>query len=309
MRYFLATMLIASMTGCAFFSTPVPVDQRMSTIPVENAGSNLDAVTARGSGTARLRVLSLNMAHGRGDSFSQIFTSDEEILDNLEQIAAFLRRENADIVTLQEADSNAWWSGNFDQVAFLAREAGYRWYTHANHVDNMLGSYGTAVLSRHPIAEGYQVDFAPTPPTTRKGFTLAQIEWSLPGMAPQTVDIVSAHLDFSRSSKREEQIRDIKTVLAERDNPTIVLGDFNTTWEDGEREIQSLIRARQLTTHRPEANFLYTYGEARLDWILISNDFEFCQYHTAPDILSDHLAVVSEIALVHEDAPLQLCRA
>ena len=43
MRYFLATMLIASMTGCAFFSTPVPVDQRMSTIPVENAGSNLDA--------------------------------------------------------------------------------------------------------------------------------------------------------------------------------------------------------------------------------------------------------------------------
>ena len=309
MRFIVAIAVVASLAGCAFFATPVPVEQRVSAIPVENVDANLAMASVRDAGPARLRVLSLNMAHGRGDNFNQIFTSDAEIRDNLEQIAAFLRRQDADIVTLQEADADAWWSGNVNQVEWLAREAGYRWYTQANHVDNLLGRYGTAVLSRYPIAQGYQVDFNPTPPTTNKGFTLAEVNWSAPGRPLQTIDVVSVHLDFSRRSSRIEQIKDMKSVLAGRDNPTIVLGDFNTTWEDGDREIQSLAQARQLSTHRPGANFLYTYGESRLDWILISDDFEFCQYHTAPDILSDHLAVISEIVLVNEEPPLTLCSA
>ena len=309
MRFLVAIAVVASLAGCAFFASPVPVEQRVSAIPVESVEANLATASVRDDGPARLRVLSLNMAHGRGDNFNQIFTSDAEIRDNLEQIAAFLRRQNADIVTLQEADADAWWSGNVNQVEWLAREAGYRWYTQANHVDNLLGRYGTAVLSRYPIEQGYQVDFNPTPPTTNKGFTLAEVNWSAPGQPLRTIDVVSVHLDFSRRSSRIEQIKDIKSVLAERNNPTIVLGDFNTTWEDGDREIQSLAQARQLSTHRPGANFLYTYGESRLDWILISDDFEFCQYHTAPDILSDHLAVISDIVLVNEEPPLTLCSA
>ena len=309
MRYLLAITVLASLAGCAFFATPLPVEQRVSVVPVNRVDASSIPVVERSSGSDRLRVLSLNMAHGRGDNFTQFLTSDAEIQRNLEQIATFLRRENADIVTLQEADADAWWSGNINQVEWLAREAGYRWYTQANHVDNFLGRYGTAVLSRHPIAQGYQVDFNPTPPTTNKGFTLAEINWSPMNRPLQTIDVVSVHLDFSRRANRIEQIRDMKSVLGERDNPTIVLGDFNTTWEDGDRQIQSLASTRQLSTHRPDANFLYTYGEARLDWILISRDFAFCQYHTAPDILSDHLAVISEIVLINEESPLMPCSA
>jgi len=101
----------------------------------------------------------------------------------------------------------------------------------------------------------------------------------------------------------------MKAVLGQRDNPAIVLGDFNSTWEEGDREIQSLAGVKKLKTHRPEANYLYTYSEERFDWILISKEFEFCQYFTATDILSDHLAVVSEIVPVHANINLADCSA
>ena len=304
-------LAITSLTGCALFSTPLPTDQRITEIEVERAIADDETTSLQLANSPSLRVLSLNIAHGRKDSFSQIFVSETQIRQNLAEIAEFLERENADIVTLQEADSPSWWTGSFDHVALLAREAGYAWYTHANHVDNSFGTYGTAVLSRYPILRGYQVDFNPTPPTTRKGFTLAEIEWT-PGGAngeKQVIDVVSVHLDFSRSSKRIEQIKDMKTVLAQRNNPTVILGDFNSTWAEGDREIQSLARVKKLKTHRPEANYLYTYSDQRFDWILISKEFGFCHYYVATDILSDHLAVVSEIVPVHENIQLADCGA
>ena len=302
-------LAIILLPGCSLFSIPLSVEQRTSEIEVKRALVSDAAAFLQVADRPSLRMLSLNMAHGRKDSFSQIFVSETQIRRNLAEIAEFLKRENADIVTLQEADSPSSWSGSFDHVELLAREAGYSWYTHANHVDNSLGTYGTAVLSRHPILRGYQVDFNPTPPTTRKGFTLAEIEWTPEGAngEKQVIDVVSVHLDFSRSSKRIEQIKDMKAVLGQRNNPTVVLGDFNSTWAEGDREIQSLARIKKLKTHRPDANYLYTYSDERFDWILISKEFEFCHYYAAADILSDHLAVVSEIVPVHESIQLANC--
>lgn len=302
-------LAIISLSGCSPFAKPLPIEQRISEIEVEHAPVSDASSPPRPTDRQSLRVLSLNMAHGRKDSFSQFFVSTADIRRNLAEIAEFLKRENADIVTLQEADSASWWSGNFDHVELLAREAGYAWYTHSHHVDNPFGTYGTAVLSRLPMLRGYQVDFNPTPPTTRKGFTLAEIEWMPAGAnnARRVIDVVSVHLDFSRSSKRIEQIRDMKTVLGQRNNPTIVLGDFNSTWAEGEHEIQSLARVSQLKTHRPQANSLYTYSEQRFDWILISKEFEFCHYYAPADILSDHLAVVSEFAPAHRITQLAAC--
>ncbi len=304
-------MAVTSLTGCSLFSPPLLTEQRTSEIEVERTLAGAASTSLQAADRPSLRLLSLNMAHGRKDSFSQIFVDETQIRQNLAEIIEFLKRENADIVTLQEADSPSWWSGSFDHVELLAREAGYGWYTHANHVDNSIGTYGTAVLSRYPILRGYQVDFNPTPPTTRKGFTLAEIEWAPAGAngEKQVIDVVSVHLDFSRSSKRIEQIKDMKAVLGQRNNPAVILGDFNSTWAEGDREIQSLARVKKLKTHRPEANYLYTYSDERFDWILVSKEFEFCNYYTATDILSDHLAVVSEIVPVHENTQLADCSA
>ena len=311
MKYLLPNFLLALtlLSGCSLFTAPLSIEQRTSVLPIQQAFADDRDAYQQVNSNSTLRVLSLNMAHGRNDSFSQLFVSEEEIRENLAEIVEFLKRENADIVTLQEADEPSRWSGNFDHVELLAREAGYAWYTHASHVDNALGTYGTAVLSRFPISKGYQVDFNPTPPTTRKGFTLAEIEWApgTPDGKKQTIDVVSVHLDFSRRSKRIEQIEDMKDVLRQRSNPTIVLGDFNSTWAEGDRELQALAKVRKLKTHRPEANFMYTYSDERFDWILVSEEFEFCNYYAAADTLSDHLAVVSDMELIHEETKLAKC--
>ena len=305
----LLVLAMGFLSGCSLFSAALSTEQRTLEIEVQQTSAVDEATYQRAAGSSTLRLLSLNMAHGRKDSFSQFFVNEAEIRQNLDDIIKFLKRQNADVVTLQEADSPSWWSGNFDHVELLAREAGYAWYTHANHVDNMFGTYGTAVLSRFPITGGYRIDFNPTPPTTRKGFTLAEIEWN-PGNTTDdslTIDVLSVHLDFSRRSKRIEQIEDMKAVLAQRSNPVIVLGDFNSTWVDGERQLQSLANSRGLKTHRPDANHLYTYFEERFDWILIAEEFEFCNYYVASDILSDHRAIISEVVAIDEDVELAAC--
>jgi endonuclease/exonuclease/phosphatase family metal-dependent hydrolase len=302
-------LALGLLSGCSLFSAPLSTEQRTLEIEVQQTSAVDEATYQRAPRRSTLRLLSLNMAHGRKDSFSQFFVSEADIRQNLDDIIEFLKRQNADVVTLQEADSPSWWSGDFDHVELLAREAGYTWYTHANHVDNMFGTYGTAVLSRFPITRGYRIDFDPTPPTTRKGFTLAEIKWN-PGNSTDdqlTIDVLSVHLDFSRRSKRIEQIEDMKEVLAQRSNPVIVLGDFNSTWADGERQLQSLANSSRLKTHRPDANHLYTYFEERFDWILIAQEFEFCNYYVASDILSDHRAVISEVVAIDEDVELAAC--
>jgi len=295
-------LIVTLFSGCSMFTNPDPIEQRMTEITVQHDQTIDRPAVDSLADKPTIKLLSLNLAHGRKDSFTQFFVDKSTFRNNLVEVAEFLKRENADIVTLQEADASSSWSGDFDHVAFLAREAGYAWYTHAIHIDNIFATYGTAVLSRYPIINGYGFDFNPTPPTPKKGFTLAEIEWMPNGVDKDKVviDVISVHLDFSRSSKRVEQIEDMKKVLGERDNPVVVLGDFNSDWVNGERELQALASEVQLATHLPEINHMYTYFDDRFDWILISREFDFCNYYTTTDILSDHLAVISEIITKNE---------
>jgi endonuclease/exonuclease/phosphatase family metal-dependent hydrolase len=87
----------------------------------------------------------------------------------------------------------------------------------------------------------------------------------------------------------------MRQVLGDRANPVIVVGDFNSGWVKGEQELQALTRKRNLRAYLPDASHLNTYSDARLDWILISEEFIFCKYYNSPDVLSDHLTVISEI--------------
>lgn len=250
-----------------------------------------------------LKVLSLNVAHGRKDGMNQLLLSANTIRKNLGDIAAFLARTGADVVALQEADAASHWSGNFDHVALLAEQAGYPVFSHTPHASSWLFSYGTAILSQAAFTETINYTFEPSPPTMNKGFTLAQIVWQADDgnslLVP--VDVISVHLDFSRQEVRESQIQEISQALGDRDNPVIVLGDFNSDWLADELVVRSLANDNKLKGYRPEDNSLGTYksGEnsKRLDWILISDPLDFVRYEVLPDVLSDHKAVFAEIAL------------
>ena len=245
-----------------------------------------------------LRILTLNIAHGRNQAANQLLLEKHDIEKNLEAIALVLQETEADVVALQEADGPSGWSGNFDHIEFLARKAGYPWYYRADHAESWLFSYGTAILSRLPVSEILQHSFKPSLPTFNKGFLLTRVHWKHndhadPGL---TVDIVSVHLDFSRQSVREEQIAELTEVLSGRDGPMIILGDFNSEWFSDGSVVKRLAENANMSVYRHDANDQHTYNNKyRYDWILISNELAFVEYKVLPDKISDHRAVLAEI--------------
>lgn len=283
------------LVSCSGFSVQVktetesgylPGDQNIPNKPVHNK-------------TDTLKVLTLNVAHGRKDGTNQLFLSKETIEANLTDIATILTKEDAEIVALQEADGPSGWSGSFDHVASIARQAAYPWHYRANHATSRMFTYGTAILSRLPISETIEHTFKPSPPTLNKGFLLSRVTWKpdLNTEKEMYLDIVSVHLDFSRDSVRQQQITEMANALAKRDNPMIILGDFNSDWFSDESVVKALSEKAGLKVYKPAADNMRTYvsKERRLDWILISDELSFVSYRVLPDIISDHFAVVAEV--------------
>jgi len=243
-----------------------------------------------------LRVATLNLAHGRKDNFNQLFVGKNSHKQYLNDIVDVLKQHKPDVVALQEADAASRWSGNFDHVAYLASGAEYPWRTHVNNAENWLFSFGTALLSGVPMIETVKHTFDSSPPTLDKGFVLAQIEWPYADKdKSRKIDIVSVHLDFSRQTVRDKQIDEIMELLSARNNPTIIMGDFNSEWLAEASVIRELATDAHYLTHEPDADNYNTYEDKRFDWILITKDLEFVNYQVLPDILSDHAMVVADI--------------
>jgi len=249
---------------------------------------------------ATLRIVTLNVAHGRKDSINQFLVSNSSIVDNLDTIATLLRTVDADVVALQEADGPSMWSGYFNHVSYVANAAGYPASIYSAHVNGKRINYGTALLSKTPFQASISHDFPESPPTMRKGFTLGQVEWQALDDAPAVaIDIISVHLDFSRKSVRQQQIGEMRALIKNRLNPLVILGDFNSDWLVDESAVRTLAKCTNMKAFEPDStgNGTYKNGKKRLDWILLSNDLEFKTYRVLPEVVSDHSAVMAEIIL------------
>jgi len=252
-----------------------------------------------------VRVVTLNVAHGRKDSRNQMFLKRGAIRDNLLELAGLLDRAGADVIALQEADAESAWSGKFNHVEFLAENSDYACFHHGVHASNRMYDFGTALLAKHPFRGGFVHSFQPSRPTTTKGFSLAALNWNPGGLLPEPVLIkfVSVHLDFSRRSVRRSQIDEMVTVLSGITGPMVLMGDFNTDWQTADSSLIYLAEQMDLSVFEPHADGLSTYGDkgARLDWILISPELKFIEYAVFPEVVSDHYAVAAEIALKNSD--------
>ena len=243
-----------------------------------------------------LRVATLNLAHGRKDSLNQLFLWTSTIKENLNDIADVLSQQKPHVVALQEADAASFWSGSFDHVEYLASSSHYPWLTQVSNSESWLFSFGTALLSTLPLIETIKHTFESSPPTLDKGFVLAQIDWPYgDGSKSRKVDIISVHLDFSRQSIREKQIKEMIEILSARMNPTIIMGDFNSEWLAEMSVIKDLATKSRFVSYRPEALDYNSYKSKRLDWILVTKDMEFVNYQVLPDVLSDHAMIVADI--------------
>ena len=247
---------------------------------------------------ARLKALTLNVAHGRKDGPNQALQSEERIRKNLAEVAALISKANPDFVALQEADGPSMWSGRFDHVAYLAERTQLPNFRHGHHVDNALLQYGTAVLSREPLIRTETVTFDPSPPTPPKGFLVAEMSLRT-SRGDVNVRWVSVHLDFLRRGVRSRQISQLIDHLKSESGPLIVMGDFNCEWSEDESTLQTLSDELDLTTYNPTSSELTTFPStgSRIDWIFISRELRFESYEVLPTPVSDHLAVAATITL------------
>ncbi|MDB4304092.1 endonuclease/exonuclease/phosphatase family protein [Desulfosarcina sp.] len=244
-----------------------------------------------------LTVMTLNMAHGRGDSFHQLLQTTDTTLGNLDAIAVMLNREQPDVIALQEADGPSFWSGNFNHVAYLAERSPYSWAVNGQQVAGIGLAYGTALLSSLELQQPQAITFDPSLAMIRKGFVVSTIDW--PGQPDMQVDIVSVHLDFSSESTRRQQARELIAVMRDRGRPMIVMGDLNTDWHHEDSTVRLITAELDLNAHSPDAQGLETFpfSGKRLDWILLSKSLEFSSYHVVSEVLSDHRGVVAKVVL------------
>jgi endonuclease/exonuclease/phosphatase family metal-dependent hydrolase len=138
------------------------------------------------------------------------------------------------------------------------------------------------------------VTFPPSPPTPRKGFVYATAR-----LPDKEITVVSLHLDFLSATARIAQIEELARHLAPRRGPLVVMGDFNTDWEEG-GAVRRLAERLNLRAYQPQAEDLASFPLTgkRLDWILISPELRFVDYRVLPEVVSDHRVVVAEVDLV-----------
>ena len=253
------------------------------------------ALTRPGPLAASLKVMTLNVAHGRGDGAHQALRKKATIRSNLDDIASALSRVAPDVVALQEADAASSWSGKFDHVVYLAEEANFLFSVRGEHVSGLGVHCGTALLSNPAPTDSMSVTFSASAPTFPKGFVAAAIPW--PGNPWKTTDVVSVHLDFTSEAVRKKQVEEMIDKLSARARPLILMGDFNCQWSGKERTLRTLCERLQMSAYHPNSPDIKTFPtkKKRLDWILISRELEFVSYEVLPDTLSDHQAVIAEI--------------
>lgn len=243
-----------------------------------------------------MTVMTLNSAHGRKNSFHQIFLGKEKIQNNLNAIVGVINREKPHVVALQETDGASFWSGRFNHVEYMANKTDLNNFYQGYHVDGFGLHYGTALLSKEKQTNAISQTFNNhSIISLTKGFVLTTTPW--PNKNKLNVDIVSIHLDFLLDSVRHKQLKQLVDVINRRDNPVIIMGDLNT--ESNSKAINFLVTELNLSLFLSDQDRLITYHRfnKRLDWILISEEMEFVSYKVISDELSDHNATVAEIKI------------
>lgn len=242
-----------------------------------------------------MRVLTLNLAHGRGRALHQAVLRKKQIEANLDRAAAVIVRESPDVVALQEIDEPSAWSGRIDHVERIARHVGMSYAVRGTHNRRRWGAYGTVLLARRPFTEGLSVTFPHTPPTPAKGFVLGRVP--LPD-GQGWVDVVSIHLDFLRRRVRLAQVQQLVATLGRRSGPRILMGDFNCPWRGRDPSLRVLTAALDLAGFdcAVPGHCTFPLLRRRLDWVFASRGLRFVDYRTLPDRISDHRAVVAELA-------------
>ncbi len=252
---------------------------------------------------SRLRLVTFNIAHGRGLNPIQGMTSGRKLRANLRRIAALLERLAPDVVALQEIDECSRWAGNFDHLDYLRVHTRFAHSVFGinNRRTGLLNlSYGNAVLSRAPIRAAETVVFGQRR-LGEKGFLYVELE-----VDGRCLPLVNLHLHFGSRAQRLRQLDLLLGWLREKHRlhgrtwavPPVVCGDFNNpgTRDDATAALLSHLSDYCDYTMLPVGGrtFPSPLPQRALDFVFLPEGCVRARCEVVRSMLSDHLPVVVE---------------
>lgn len=256
---------------------------------------------------ARLRILTFNIAHGRGLTPIQGFTRGRKLRLNLQRISRLIERLQPDIVALQEIDQNSLWAGSFDQLEYLRLNTGYRYSVFGinNRREGLLNlSYGNAILSRHPILESENIVFGESL-VGEKGFLYTEID-----VEGRRLPVMNLHLDYRSRVHRFRQVERVMDYITSKHHhrrthwhiPPIVCGDLNNSATSADATAELM---RYFSLHggyslhpRSAATFPSPLPKRALDFVMLPPACRDVSSKVIRSLLSDHRPVVVEFTLM-----------
>jgi endonuclease/exonuclease/phosphatase family metal-dependent hydrolase len=251
----------------------------------------------------RLRLITFNIAHGRGLTPIQGLTSQRKLRSNLRRIAALLDRLAPDVVALQEIDECSRWAGNFDHLDYLRVHTRFPHTVFGinNRRTGLLNlSYGNAVLSRHPIRAAETVVFGQRR-LGEKGFLYVELE-----VDGRCLPVVNLHLQFGSRAQRLRQLELLLSWLREKHRlhsatwavPPIICGDFNNPGTRDDATAALLTHLARYCEYRLYPAFGWTFPsplpQRALDFIFLPAGCIDARCEIIRSMLSDHLPVAVE---------------
>jgi endonuclease/exonuclease/phosphatase family metal-dependent hydrolase len=212
---------------------------------------------------------------------------------NLKQITDFIKSKNPDIIGLVEVDSGSFRSDKQNQAADIAREMKHYHVFQTKYPAQslvqripVLNKQGNAFLTNQKVkAEKFHY--------LNEGVKRLVIELELEKL---TIFLVHLSIKFRH---RQNQLRDLHSIIKTVKNPVIVAGDFNVFW--GDQEIQLFLAATGLKNVNGNGQPSHPSRSPRrqLDYILHSPEIHPVDFYLPQVKLSDHVPLVFDFEIRH----------
>jgi len=238
--------------------------------------------------TNSVKLMSYNVHHCNPPS--------KQGMIDVDAVAAVIKKENPDIVALQEIDVNTGRSGKINQAALLATKAGYPSFFFARAIDFDGGQYGITILSRYPLSNT-RIHRLPTDEKMGgEPRVLATATVTLPGNKVLTIGCT--HLDAENDpASRLLQVGEINRIAGEITTPFVIAGDFNA----GEGSSVINILDKQFTRTCQQCKPTFPDSDARaIDFIAYrpQEHFSVGEHRAIPETYaSDHFPIVATLQL------------
>jgi glycosyltransferase involved in cell wall biosynthesis/endonuclease/exonuclease/phosphatase family metal-dependent hydrolase len=281
-----------------------------------------------------LRVLSWNIAYGRGPSTDDAGPFSRALIEeNLHRIASVIAESGADVACLQEVDFDSARSHEIDQAAFLAQALGWPAVARArtwkrNYVPYPSGPVrryfgrmdsGQCILSRFPLRDHvrHALPEAEHQPFWFRVFNLKRVLQSVVAeVEGRAIGLFNVHLEVCDRRNREAQAEAVQRLITPAlSHPLVLAGDFNSVstgaaklngFPDapeldfrGEVTLRTLSRLCDALTGAEAAKPTYPAPSPnrRIDHLLVGGGVSVLGAHVIDGgpFLSDHLPIFAEL--------------